>query len=116
MVTQKHIAQQLGVSQSAVACAFHPTLHRHLSSHKRQHILDAAGRLGYVPNHAARRLIRSRFRKAANPFDQVGLIYLINADIDLDRVCLAVMRGAKVPGGRGYLEPHAAYRHSTMPG
>jgi len=95
LVTQKQIATKLGISQSAVACAFHPTLHRNISPRKRQHILNTAGRLGYVPNHAARRLIRSRFRKPANPFDQVGLIYLVSTDIDLDRFCIAIMRGAE---------------------
>jgi DNA-binding LacI/PurR family transcriptional regulator len=46
VVTQKQIAQQLGVSQSAVAFAFHPTLRTHLSTPKRQRILAAAEQLG----------------------------------------------------------------------
>jgi len=95
MVTQKQIARQLGVSQSAVACALHPTLHSHISSHKRQRILDTAERLGYVPHHAARRLTRRRFQQPSSAFDQAGLIYFGGKSQYLDPVCLAMIFGAE---------------------
>jgi len=93
MVTQKDIADKLGISQSAVACAFHPELSRNISAVKRTRILDAAQKLGYVPHNAARRLARSRSEKRAQTFDQIGLIYL--AKFDLDATCLAMMSGAE---------------------
>src|SRR5262245_57755556 len=93
MVTQKDIADKLGISQSAVACAFHPLLQRNISASKRTRILDAAQKLGYVPHNAARRLARSRSEKRAQTFDQIGLIYL--AKNDLDATCLAMMSGAE---------------------
>ena len=95
MVTQRQIARQLGVSQSAVACALHPTLHSHLSTDKRQRILATAAQLGYQPHHAARRLIRRRFQEPSRQFDQAGLIYFGGKAQFLDTVCLAMIFGAE---------------------
>ena len=98
MVTQKQIAQRLGISRSAVACAFHPRLQRYVSPRKRRQILDTAQRLGYVPHHAARRLARARSSTRSISFDQVGLVYRPlpgESSAYVDTVCLAMMQGAE---------------------
>ena len=95
IVTQAEIARQLGISRSAVAKGLHARLQMQLSPHNRQRVLAAAERLGYVPHQAAQRLIRTRFRKSAHQFDQVGLIYLYTTDLDKDPVCLRMMSGAE---------------------
>jgi LacI family transcriptional regulator len=114
MITQKQIARQLGVSQSAVAFAFHPTLHAHLSQDKRQHILTTAQRLGYQPHHAARRLIRTRFRRSTDQFDQVGLIFLAREDERVDPVCLAMMCEAEHEFSR--LQASLTFVNVSVPG
>ena len=95
MITQKQIARQLGLSQSAVACAFHPNLHSHLSQMQRDRIRTTAAQLGYEPHRGARRLVRRRFQRPSRQFDQVGLIYFAGSDMPLDTVCLAMIYGAE---------------------
>ncbi len=97
IVTQADIARRLGCSQQAVGFALNNYRNSKVSlrPEKRQLILETATKLGYVPNRAARRLTRARFRKPVNEMDLVGLIYFGSADVDLDPVCIAMMSGAE---------------------
>jgi LacI family transcriptional regulator len=96
-ITQIDIARRLGISQPAVVYALseNPRLSQKVRPETRQRVLDTAKQLGYVPNHAARRLIRGRFRKSADQFDQVGLITILRVDDFLDPICHAMMAGAE---------------------
>src|SRR5687767_14493182 len=97
-ITQKKIANRLGLSQQAVAFAFQANPGKHLRPETRDLIVQTAQQMGYVPHHAARRLARVRADSADHNFDQVGLIYLSNPDIPtayVDAICLEMMKGAE---------------------
>src|SRR5688500_9407429 len=91
-VSQSSIAQESGCSRPTVACALNERLAHRLSPETRQRVLDSARRLGYVPNHAARRLARSGGKSRI--FEQVGFLYLTPGK-QLDPACLAMMHGAE---------------------
>jgi DNA-binding LacI/PurR family transcriptional regulator len=69
--------------------------HNRVSSRTKLRVAKAAARLGYVPNHAARRLARSRFARETNPFDQVGFVFFDRMGSELDALYLAMLRGAE---------------------
>lgn len=48
--------------------------HPRVANRTKLRVIEAANRLGYVPNHAARRLVRSRLTQRKEAFDQVGFI------------------------------------------
>jgi DNA-binding LacI/PurR family transcriptional regulator len=98
VVTQSHIARELGLSQSSVKAVFNPDPRIRLRPETRRRILTTAHKMGYVPHHAARRLARSRRHNKSTSFDQVGLIHLTQSDARdsfVDPVCLAIMQGAE---------------------
>jgi DNA-binding LacI/PurR family transcriptional regulator len=90
VVTQKQIANVVGVSQSSVKAVFSPDPRIRLRPETRDRILTAARRMGYVPHRAAQRLARSRSHSRTNNFDQIGLIYLLP---EIDGVCLEMTHG-----------------------
>jgi LacI family transcriptional regulator len=96
-VTQSQIAQRVGISTQAVAYALsgRAELKRKLSPRTTRRVLEAAEQLGYVPHFAARRLVRERGARQGRAFEQVGLIYLTRADLDVDPICLSMMGAAE---------------------
>src|SRR5689334_5321332 len=94
-VTWRDVARAAKVSANTASLALNN--HPRVALRTRQRIVEVAARLGYVNNHAARRLARARSqtRSSAVNFDQVGLIYLTGMATDMDPACLAMMRGAE---------------------
>lgn len=96
MIRGKDIARRVGVSKETVSAVLSGRWEeRRICLRTRDRVLAAAQRMGYVPLHAARRLVRLRSGNHATNFDQVGMIYLMDMENDLDTVCLAMMRGAE---------------------
>jgi LacI family transcriptional regulator len=95
-VTQRQIAHQLGLSQSAVAFALsdNPARRKQLPAETRRRILETAERIGYVPHRAAQRLNQERFGHSRS-FDQVGILYLATTSDYMDLPCHAMMSGAE---------------------
>lgn len=91
--TRQDVAREAGVSLATAALALNN--HPRVSQATRERVALAAARIGFVPNHAARRLARSQARGRAQDFDQVGLIYLVPADMDPDLPFLATLGGAE---------------------
>jgi len=87
------VARAAGVSPTTASLALNH--HPRVALRTQQRIAETAARLGFVANHLARRLARSRSDSRSTSFDQIGLIYLPGADIHVDRVCLAMMSGAE---------------------
>src|SRR4051812_31646007 len=72
-ITRNDIARAAGgLSLSTVSFAL--SNHPRVAPKTRQHVADVAKRLGYVPNPAARRLIRARFGKRATELEQVAML------------------------------------------
>src|SRR5262245_37557245 len=95
MFRGKDIAVKLGVSKQTVSAVLSGRWRdRRICSQTRDRVLATAGKMGYVPHHAGRRLARARSGRATS-FDQVGLIYLASGEMHLDPVCLAMMGGAE---------------------
>ncbi len=70
MVTQKELAQRLGLSQQAVSLCFNRP--REIAAATRERVLALAHELGYRPNSAARAMSRGRFNTVALIHDAVG--------------------------------------------
>ncbi|GAB4508382.1 MAG: LacI family DNA-binding transcriptional regulator [Anaerolineae bacterium] len=68
-VTQKQIAERAGVSQTVVSLALNNSYEVALNEETRQRVLEVAEELGYVPQAAAKALVRGR---SAN----IGLILI----------------------------------------
>lgn len=72
MVSQIDVARVAGVSPATASLALNN--HPRVSAKTTLHVQRVAKRLGYVPNHAARQLIRSRFGPSPNgDLSQVGM-------------------------------------------
>jgi DNA-binding LacI/PurR family transcriptional regulator len=96
-VTQVQIARRLGITQQAVGYALsaRPQLTAKLAATTRRRVLETAAAMGYVPDHAARRLVRNRHSaRTARGFDQVGVIYLPPGAGQVDPICLEMMGAA----------------------
>jgi DNA-binding LacI/PurR family transcriptional regulator len=88
------LARAAGVSLPTVSFAL--INHPRVSAKTRERIAATAARLGYVPNHAARRLARSRANsKLTTSFDQVGFMYITAGPFAPDPVSVAMMHGAE---------------------
>ncbi len=59
-ITQKHIAELAGVSQTLVSLALNASYDVTLSEETRQRVLDVAAEMGYVPQAAAKSLVQGR--------------------------------------------------------
>lgn len=87
------IAREARVSLATASLALNN--HPRVTPRTKLRVVEAAARLGYVPNQAARRLIRSRFAPANDPFDQVGFLFMDPMRHELDGVYLSMLRGAE---------------------
>ena len=94
-INQAEIAVASGFSRQTVSFALNEHLCFRLNPLTRQHVLDTAQRLGYVPHRAARRLARERAESQSRSFDQVGLISILPRNVEMDWVCHAMMGGAE---------------------
>lgn len=73
MVTQLEVAKAAVVSACTVSLALNN--HPRVSARTALRVQQVADQLGYVPNHAARQLIRARFGASAHvDLRQVGVI------------------------------------------
>jgi LacI family transcriptional regulator len=61
-VSAQDVAQAAGVSRTTVSFVLNNTPGKSIAEGTRQRVLDAASRLGYIPNEDARRLARTRTR------------------------------------------------------
>ncbi|MGD8998335.1 MAG: LacI family DNA-binding transcriptional regulator [Anaerolineae bacterium] len=64
-VTQRQVADEAGVSRTTVSLVLNDVPDSHITSKTRQRVLQAARRLNYYPNAAARRLVSGRTRTIA---------------------------------------------------
>ena len=74
MITIYDIAKECGCSSATVSKVFNRT--GNISEKKRREVLEAAERLGYVPNVAARSLVRQRS-------NMVGVLLFIDESLGL---------------------------------
>jgi DNA-binding LacI/PurR family transcriptional regulator len=73
MISQLDVAKAAGVSTTTASLALNN--HPRVSAKTTLHVQTVAKRLGYVPNHAARQLIRSRFGSTSNgDLHQIGVV------------------------------------------
>lgn len=73
MISQLDVAKAAGVSPTTASLALNN--HPRVSAKTTLHVQTVAKRLGYVPNHAARQLIRSRFGTSPNAdLHQIGVV------------------------------------------
>jgi len=89
----RDIARAARVSVATASLALNN--HHRVADRTKLRVLEAATRLGYVPNQAARRLARSRFARETNPFDQVGFVFFDRHGSELDGVYLSMLRGTE---------------------
>ena len=63
--TQRQIAEEAGVSRTTVSLVLNNVPDAHISPETRQRIFEAARRLNYYPDAAARRLVSGKTRTIA---------------------------------------------------
>jgi len=85
------VAKAAGVSVATASLALND--HPRVAARTKQHVLEVAARIGYVPHQAARRLVRSHVRKDERPLEQVGFIFFDSLGVELDLLYLSLMRG-----------------------
>lgn len=64
-VTQKQVAKEAGVSQTAVSLIFNGDTSIRINEDTRKHVLDIAEQMGYVPQAAARSLVQGHSNNLA---------------------------------------------------
>ena len=64
-VTQKQVAKEAGVSQTAVSLIFNGDTSIRINDDTRKHVLDIADKMGYVPQAAARSLVHGHSNNLA---------------------------------------------------
>lgn len=64
-VTQRHVAEEAGVSRTTVSLVLNDVPDAHISPQTRQRVLDAARQLDYYPDEGARRLASGKTRTIA---------------------------------------------------
>ncbi len=64
-VTQKQVAKEAGVSQTAVSLIFNGDTSIRINDDTRKHVLDIADKMGYVPQAAARSLVQGHSNNLA---------------------------------------------------
>src|SRR6476660_7973009 len=92
-MTWREVARAAGVSPTTASLALND--HPRVAIKTRQRVAAAAARLGFVNNHAARRLARSRSASRSMRFDQIGLIYLTGQQHGIDNACLSMLQGCE---------------------
>jgi DNA-binding LacI/PurR family transcriptional regulator len=93
-LTWKQVAHAAGVSPTTASLAMNN--HPRVAVKTRQRVAEAAAKLGFVNNRAARRLARSRGNsRTAASFEQIGLMYVTTSHFGIDPACVAMMRGAE---------------------
>ena len=93
MLTSEEMARKLSVS----LCTFSHALNGHprVSERTRHRVMEAARENGFVPNHAARRLVRARFKPKDSCLSQVGFLFLDDGEAAPGPWCLLLLRGAE---------------------
>lgn len=95
MVSQKEIAAKAGVSLATASLALNN--HPRVSARTRQRVVEVANKLGYVPNHAARKLAQRRFDGGeARSLDRIA--FVISEGVkgqELVAPYLALLKGAE---------------------
>ncbi len=92
-VTRDDVAKAAGVSLVTAALALNG--HPRVASKTRERVADAAKRLGFVANHAARRLAGMRADARARAFGQVGLLYFLDPEVGGETVFLSIVGGVE---------------------
>jgi len=93
-LTWKEVALAAGVSPTTASLAMNN--HPRVAACTRQRVAEAAAKLGFVNNRAARRLARSRGNSRTPAcFEQIGLMYVTTNQFGIDPACVAMMRGAE---------------------
>jgi DNA-binding LacI/PurR family transcriptional regulator len=87
------LARAAGVSRTTASLALND--HPRVAPKTRQRVAEAAARLGFVRNHGARLLARTRSNVRATPLEQAGIILLSGQPEGLDFVFLEFLRGAE---------------------
>jgi LacI family transcriptional regulator len=90
--SKQAIAQACGVNLATVSLALNN--HARVAERTRLRIQEVARRLGYVPNHAARQLARSRFQRQGRSVERVGLV-LFDGGEPLRGVYMAFLTGVE---------------------
>ncbi len=101
MLTSEQMARKLSLS----LCTFSHALNGHprVCERTRHRVMEAARENGFVANHAARLLVRARFKPKHSRLSQVGFLFLDDAGTTLGEDagsslglwCLLLLRGAE---------------------
>jgi len=95
MLRQSEIAAKAGVSKATVSLALNN--HPRVSARTRHKVMEVARQLGYVPNHAARKLAQRRFDGGATRgLDRIGFVIVDDArGLEITAPYLAILKGAE---------------------
>ncbi len=91
VVTREDVAKAAGVSLATAALALND--HPRVAVSTKERVAEAARRLGFVANHAARRLAGMRSDARVTSFGQVGLLYFLDVHVGGEAVFLSVVGG-----------------------
>lgn len=91
--TREDLAAALSLTLSTVSRALNN--HPLVALRTRQRVEKAAREMGYVPNHAALRMVRARFKTARRSLERAGFLLLDPKGHPLGIWCLMLMRGAE---------------------
>jgi DNA-binding LacI/PurR family transcriptional regulator len=93
-LTWKEVALAAGVSPTTASLAMNN--HPRVAERTRRRVAEAAAKLGFVNNRAARRLARSRASSRTPAcFEQIGLMYVTTSQFGIDPALVAMMHGAE---------------------
>ncbi len=92
-VTREDLAAACSLSISSVSLALNR--HPRISHATQERVAEVAERIGFSPNQAARRLIRSRYKQRGGHFEQVALVVLDRTGQMLNDVYVAFFRGVE---------------------
>ena len=85
-------AASVSVATASLALNHHPRI----SARTSLRVHEIAARMGYVPNHAARRLARSRFSSGGRRrLDRIGFVTVGKNNMEIDAASLALLHGAE---------------------
>lgn len=90
---QADVARVADVSVATVSLALNN--HPRVSARTRLRVQEAARRLGYVPNAAAKRMARARFRKAGVELNEIGFALFCAKHAEMNAAYLSILQGAE---------------------